>query len=82
MANERVELRREMFKPDTLGFEVFPEILEGRKRPVGIFDLPVTRVIRHQTVNQAEDFSKLGITTLADLINTCLRLYSGFIFLF
>src|SRR3990167_104403 len=76
-----VILRREMFKEGTLGYKIFPTILEGRERPAGVFLAKKEEANLHYIQegdlhqrnlfldSQVKFLSEAGINTIDELLN-------------
>lgn len=60
-----VPFRRSMFSEGTIGYVVFPEILEGRLRPESIFDQKLTKVLKGNAVKQLEG---RGLKTIGEVL--------------
>ncbi len=67
MVNERRELHKTNYPPQSLGYQIFPPVLEGRIRPIQVFEQPASLLIR-PTARQKRELSGLGINTLSDLM--------------
>lgn len=64
---EKIELHRSNFKHGTIGFDHFPDILEGRKRHSSVFRQPLERLPHLK--NRSRLLATMGLITLSDLLN-------------
>lgn len=62
-----MELHKTDFPPQSLGYQIFPAVLEGRVRPIPIFEHPVNLLVR-LTATQERALSGLGISSLSDMM--------------
>lgn len=60
-----IELHREMFPEGSIGFLLFPEILEGRKRPETIFNQPLRVGIKTKIPKELQNES---FVTISDIL--------------
>lgn len=67
MAAEKIELHRTNFQYGTIGFEHFPDILEGRKRHSSIFRQPLESLPYLKF--QSRLLERMRLVTLSDLLN-------------
>ena len=68
MAVEKIELHRPNFPYGTVGFDHFPDVLEGRLRHSSIFSQPLERLPYLKF--RSTLLGKMGIVTLSNLLNT------------
>lgn len=60
-----IELHREMFPEGSIGFALFPDILEGRKRPETIFNQPLKVGIKTKIPKELQNES---FVTISDIL--------------
>lgn len=65
---EYVELHKANYPPKSLGYQSFPPILEGRIRPVQIFEQPVRNLIPF-IYPQTADLREVGIRDLSEMMD-------------
>lgn len=67
---EWIPLHRDMFPSDSLGAELFPDILEGRNRPQKVFDRSLNSLkIDGRKLAFLSRFAEDGLSTLSSVLN-------------
>jgi len=66
---KKIVLHRTMFQEGTLGYEIFPDILNGRNRPQTIFNQPLTLFWRQKKSVILSELKPRNIITVNDVLN-------------